>query len=282
MIGLFDSGYGGLAITKEFIKQYPGYSYVYLGDNARAPYGSRPPEEIFEFTRQGVEFLLEKGCPLVILACNTASANALRKIQQEVLPARWPDRKVLGIIVPTIEQITGVDWNATHSDEDATQTVAVLATEMTVKSGAYTNEIKKRAPNMVVVQQACPAIVPLLENGEREKAVHEMRKYLGDLEENMAHVHFSWPPDSLVLGCTHYELIAEEIKKMIPTGVHVYLQSQIIAAGLAQYLARHPEVEERIEKTGARTFYTTGDPALVTGKANMFMDPAPNFEKAIL
>ncbi|MFA6131228.1 MAG: glutamate racemase [Patescibacteria group bacterium] len=282
MIGLFDSGYGGLAITRELIKQYPNFSYRYLGDNARAPYGVRSKEEILDFTIQGVDFLLTSGCPLVILACNTSSANALRTIQQEYLPKKWPDRKVLGIIVPTVEQMTGTAWEALDKNHLRKEVIGVLATPMTVASEAYTVEILKRAPNMTVVEQACPTLVPLIEQGLWDEANAELEIYIHELEEKMKSKQISWPPDAILLGCTHYELLANHLRTILPPIVKLYLQSHIVAASLKEYLSRHPEIADRLNREGKREYFTTADPELVSNNAKIFMDPAPEFQQITL
>lgn len=262
MIGLFDSGYGGLTILQGMVKALPQYSYMYLGDNARAPYGSRSSEEIFAFTRQGVEYLFAHGCELIVLACNTASATALRRLQKEVLPQKYPDKKILGILVPTIEQITGVPWQQiTHSmSAIGVATVGVLATEATVQSGAYAEEIHKRNSSIQVLQQSCPGLVEAIEAGEDESVLRTLvQGYLDQLYAQAPGGAESL--SAILLGCTHYALIADLIRSQLPAHVHIYEQPQIVANSLKKYLEVHPEIAQGLDQSGQRQFFTTGDPA---------------------
>lgn len=259
MIGVFDSGYGGLTILKGLVAVLPQYSYIYLGDNARAPYGDRSAQEIAKFTTEGVEYLFSLGCELVILGCNTASANALRSIQQDVLPKKYPDKKVLGILVPTIEQITGVSWKSDKKlesvDRQPTMTVGVLATQQTVASKSYEHEIHKRSNTIIVIQQACPDLVPLIERGASEaELTGKIQEYLDLLYGKITDV----PLRAVLLGCTHYALIADLVARLLPSNVHLYEQPNIVAISLAEYLQRHPEIERKINREGSRTFLTTG------------------------
>lgn len=272
MIGVFDSGYGGLTIVRALIERLPQYSYVYLGDNARAPYGSRPAEEIYEFTRQGVEYLFKRGCPLVILACNTASANALRRLQQEWLPQAYPNRRVLGILVPTVEQITGVPWR--HIEPITTPlvaqafTVGVLATEQTVASDAYPKEIHKRNATLKVVQQACPDLTNLIEDGaDTATLLHAIQKHVQALRQKIEPAQIS----AVLLGCTHYALVADDIKQLLPADVRVYEQPTIVAESLAAYFRLHAELESSLQRGGERTYITTGDAAIVATRATKFL-----------
>lgn len=254
MIGIFDSGDGGLPTLHAVRKILPQYDYLYLGDHARAPYGSRSQAEILEFTWQAVKYLFEQGCVLVILACNTASANALRRIQQERLPAlreglglpeTFPDRRVLGVLVPTVEQIAEGEGN----------TVLVLGTAATVKSGAYLTEVQKRNSHRRILQQACPDLVPLIEaNAPSEKIHTALDRYLGSLSLSLS------PGDVVMLGCTHFELIRELIAAHLPDGVKCYGQSAIVAKSLLTYLGRHPELEQRLTRGQSVHYFTTGDP----------------------
>ncbi|MFH1353818.1 MAG: glutamate racemase [bacterium] len=257
MIGIFDSGYGGLAVFKSIIKRLPRYSYLYFGDNAHAPYGSRPASEIFQYTVKGVEMLFSRGCRLVILACNTASATSLRRIQQELLPQTHPSHRVLGIVVPTIEQIT---W-AAHDD---IHTVGLLATAHTINSKAYQHEIKKRHQSIRIVSLACPDLVRQIEQGaDKTQLQQSIKHYLKELHEKA-----SGELDSVLLGCTHFELIADLIKKNLPPSVHLYKQPDIVAESLADYLPRHPDLAAGLSRQSRRLFITSGDPRAVSARAS--------------
>lgn len=244
MIGVFDSGYGGLTILKQIRNTLPDYDYIYLGDNARAPYGTRSFDIVYDFTRQAVEFLFSQGCPLVILACNTASAKALRTIQQNVLPERWPDRRVLGVIRPTVEDVGAL----TH-----TRHVGLLATPGTVNSHSYTLEINKIHPDITLTERACPMWVPIVEAGEAQSdgADYFVRKYIDNIMEADPLI------DTLLLGCTHYPILLPKIRKYAPEHVRIVPQGQIVADSLKDYLRRHPEIECRCSKTGAATRFLT-------------------------
>ncbi|MEX0649740.1 MAG: glutamate racemase [Candidatus Andersenbacteria bacterium] len=273
MIGIFDSGYGGLTIARALMDALPQYSYVYLGDNARAPYGQRSREEILQFTTQGIEYLFAQGCEVVILACNTASANALRAIQQHFLPSKYPHKRVLGIVVPTIEQITGVPWRHVEPIHQALEseqaTVGILATEQTVNSGAYEIEITKRNPNIFVAQQACNGLVEAIEANDSEKIEKLIEQAITELYQKIPSYH---PPISaLLLGCTHFELITDGIKAHLPKDTHVYGQPEIVASSFVQYLKRHPEIQGKLTRIPARQFYTTGNPEEVADNASRYM-----------
>lgn len=279
MIGLFDSGYGGLTILHGILEVLPQYSYLYVGDNARAPYGSRSSEEIFEFTRQGVDYLFSQGCELVILACNTASASALRRLQQEVLPAQYPDKKILGILVPTIEQITGVPWKQTNHSMSAigVATVGVLATEATVQAGAYAEEIHKRNPSIRVVQQACPGLVEAIEAGESLTRIDSLiETYITALE---AKVPADTSLSAVLLGCTHYALVANRIHNFLAPNIKLYEQPSIVATSLANYLDRHTELAARIEQRRTCVFLTTGNPDLISAGSQRYFGEAINCKK---
>lgn len=244
MIGVFDSGFGGLTILRDLQKVLPQYDYLYLGDNARAPYGSRSYETIFRYTLQCVRELFSRGCPLVILACNTASARALRSIQQQVLPFEFPDRRVLGIIRPTAEEI----GNFSKSGH-----IGIFATAGTVSSGSYAIEINHFYPDLKVTQHSCPMWVPLVEYGERESegARFFVKKEVDSiLAEDPA-------IDTILLACTHYPLLEKAIRQSTPGGVHLVFQGNIVAAKTQDYLERHPEIESRLSKNGKTSFLTT-------------------------
>lgn len=240
-IGVFDSGYGGLTVLKEIIHRLPQYDYLYLGDNARAPYGNRSFATVYEYTLQCVKWFFEQGCPLVILACNTASAKALRTIQQNDLPV---GKRVLGVIRPTSEII------GSYSE---TKSVGVLATNGTVSSGSYPLEIGKFFPEVKVYQEACPMWVPLVENNEHEShgADFFVKKNLQAL------FHKGESIDVVLLACTHYPLLRKKIEEYLPVGVKLIAQGEIVAASLADYLQRHPEIETACSRNGQRSFFTT-------------------------
>jgi glutamate racemase len=243
-IGVFDSGYGGLTVFKSIAARLPQYDYIYLGDNARAPYGNRTFETIHEYTLQCVEWFFEQGCPLVILACNTASAKALRTIQQNDLPRLAPDNRVLGVIRPTAEII---------GNYTKTKQVGVLGTKGTVNSGSYRIEINHFFPDITVHQKACPMWVPLVEYGEYDSpgADYFVQKYLEQLLAKEPDI------DTIVLACTHYPLLMEKMKKYLPGNIQLVAQGDIVANSLADYLQRHPEMEQRLTKGGNISFYTT-------------------------
>ena len=243
-IGIFDSGYGGLTVMKDIVRKLPQYDYVYLGDNARAPYGNRSFETVYHYTLECVEWFFSQGCSLVILACNTASAKALRSIQQKDLPRLHPDKRVLGVIRPTAEVI------GTYS---GTGSVGVLATNGTVASGSYPMEIGKFYPELSVFQQSCPMWVPLVECNEHEGdgADYFVKKDLHYLFEKKEDI------DVVLLACTHYPLLREKIEEYLPIGVTLLSQGEIVADSLVDYLRRHPEMDARCSKHGTRRFVTT-------------------------
>lgn len=243
-IGVFDSGYGGLTVLKEIVKKLPQYDYIYLGDNARSPYGNRSFETVYHYTLQCVEWFFKQGCPLVILACNTASAKALRTIQQKDLPHIAPEKRVLGVIRPTTELI---------GKFSETGSVGILATNGTVASNSYPVEIAKFFPDLKVYQEACPMWVPLIENNEHQNhgADYFIKKNLHNLFEKGEKI------DVVLLACTHYPLIKEKIEEYLPVAVKLLSQGEIVADGLVDYLQRHPEIKELCSRTGSRVFYTT-------------------------
>lgn len=256
-IGVFDSGYGGLTVLKEIKKVLPEYNYIYLGDNARAPYGARSFETIYQYTLQCVEWFFKQGCPLVILACNTASAKALRTIQQIDLPKIDPSKRVLGVIRPTSEII----GNFTHTSK-----VGVLGTAGTVQSLSYPIEIEKFFPNVQVFQQACPMWVPLVENNEYNAAGADyfIKKYLDELMNQSSGI------DTVLLACTHYPLLADKIKSYLPAGISVVSQGEIVAKSLVSYLERHPEIESKCARNGQSIFFTTDSTTDFNQKASIF------------
>ena len=259
-IGVFDSGYGGLTILRDIVRELPEYDYVYLGDNARTPYGTRSFEVVYEYTREAVVRLFEMGCRLVILACNTASAKALRTIQQRDLPGWDASRRVLGVIRPSAEAVADYTRNG-H--------VGVLATKGTVSSGSYLMEIAKihSGKDLRVTQVACPMWVPLVENGEMdsEGAAFFVRKNVGELMEADPLI------DTVVLACTHYPLLRRVIDRYVPAGVRVVQQGEIVAESLKDYLRRHPEMEGTLSKGGEVRYYTTEKEGMFDRMAAMFM-----------
>jgi len=240
-IGIFDSGLGGLIILKEIIKELPQYDYIYLGDNASTPYGNRSQEVIYKFTEQAVDFLFKQECELIIIACNTASAKALRKIQQEWLPLNYPERRVLGVIRPVVERAVA----------EAKNKIGVIGTKATINSQAYIREIEKMNPRLEVMQQACPLLVPLVEEGwEKRPATKKiLRSYLRPLK--FAQV------DTLILGCTHYPILFKEIQGIMGNKTRVLNSGEIVANSLTDYLQRHPEIDSKLDKNAHYKFFVT-------------------------
>jgi glutamate racemase len=243
-IGVFDSGYGGLTVLKEIVNKLPQYDYLYLGDNARAPYGNRSFETVYQYTLECVKWFFDQGCSLVILACNTASAKALRTIQQNDLPRIAPGKRVLGVIRPTAEIIGSFS---------ETESVGILATNGTVASDSYPMETAKFFPDLKVYQEACPMWVPLIEGNEHTShgADYFVKKNLHNIFEKGEDI------DVILLACTHYPLLKEKIIEYLPIGVKLISQGEIVADSLAEYLHRHPEIKERCSKNAQREFYTT-------------------------
>jgi len=256
-IGVFDSGFGGLTVLKEIIKKLPGYDYIYLGDNARAPYGNRSFETVYRYTLECVKWFFSKGCHLVILACNTASAKALRTIQQNDLPKIDAERRVLGVIRPTAEII----GNLSESKH-----VGILGTTGTINSNSYVLEIQKFYPDLKVYQQACPMWVPLVENNEYDNHGTDffIKKYIQQLLAQDEAI------DTMLLACTHYPLLLEKIKEYSPADMRILSQGEIVAKSLRDYLGRHPEIESRCSKHGSREFYTTDSTEDFDNHASIF------------
>lgn len=268
-IGIFDSGYGGLTILHGIRQLLPQYDYLYLGDNARAPYGPRSFDVVYEFTRQAVTRLFELGCHLVILGCNTASAKALRTIQQHDLPQIDPDRRVLGIIRPTAEVI-GSLTTSRH--------VGVLATEGTIKSESYSLEIRKLHPDIQVTGVACPFWVPLVEYNEADSpgADYFVKKRIDELMRQDPAI------DAIILGCTHYPLLMPKILKYLPTGVRIIPQGEYVADSLANYLTRHPQIEQRCSQGGTTRYLTTESPTKFKESAQLFLHEPVEVESITL
>lgn len=257
-IGVFDSGYGGLTILREMQRLLPEYDYLYLGDNARAPYGGRSFDVVYRFTLQAVKYLFEQGCPLVILACNTASAKALRTIQQNDLPELDPSRRVLGVIRPTVEEIGRISRNGS---------VGVLGTSGTVNSRSYEMEIGKLQPDFRVTSHACPMWCPLVENHEAESegADYFVKKDLGLLFDQTPDI------DTIVLACTHYPMLLGKIRHYAPKEVNIVTQGDIVAHSLADYLHRHPEMERRCGRHSTSRYLTTENPDKFAELAAVFL-----------
>lgn len=266
MIGVFDSGFGGLTVLSALLQRLPGYDYLYLGDSARAPYGTRSLSVVYQFTREAVEYLFAQGCPLVVLACNTASAQALRTLQQIDLPRRHPDRRILGVVRPSAEALAGLPPGAIPGVTPpslATGTVAVLGTTGTVASGSYRIELSKLAPRIDLIEKACPLWVPLVEAGETAGPGTDffLHQYLDPLLANARQ-----RPSRILLGCTHYPLLLPAIRNVVgeivgDAGIDLLTQGPIVADRLADWLGRHPEMERRLGRGGTRRYCTTDDPA---------------------
>lgn len=258
-IGVFDSGYGGLTILREIRRLMPEYDYLYLGDNARAPYGTRSFDVVYQFTLEAVQSLFRQGCHLVILACNTASAKALRTIQQHDLPLIDADRRVLGVIRPTVEKIGAVSKSGN---------VGIFGTPGTVQSQSYEIEIAKLYPTFKAYSQSCPMWVPLVENRESDKpgADYFVKQEVDRLFNKCADI------DSVILGCTHYPLLLEKIRRYVPSMVEIVTQGDIVAESLKDYLSRHPEMEIRCSKGGSCRYLTTENAERFSQMATLFMN----------
>ena len=268
-IGIFDSGYGGLTIYEKIREVMPGYDFLYLGDNARTPYGSRSFEVVYRFTLQAVEKLFNEGCHLVILACNTASAKALRTIQQNDLASIDPHRRVLGVIRPTVELVDSIS-KSKH--------VGVVGTSGTISSQSYTLEIEKMFPHIVVTGEACPMWVPLVENNEFNGpgADYFIQKHLDSLLTKDPQI------DTLILGCTHYPLLIDKIKQFLPQGITVFAQGEYVASSLKDYLLRHPEMDAKLTKNGTSRFLTTESAAKFAEAASIFLNQSVDVEQVAI
>ena len=256
-IGVFDSGYGGLTVLRELKAALPKYDFIYLGDNARAPYGPLPFETVYQYTLECVKWFFEKKCPLVILACNTASAKALRSIQQKDLPEIDPQKRVLGVIRPTSEVI---------GDHTTTGHIGVMATAGTVQSRSYLLEIEKFFPQLTVSQEACPEWVKLVESGRHHSPEADMpvKTHIANLLAEDGQI------DSILLACTHYPLLMDKIRQFVPAEIKVIEQGNIVAKSLVGYLQRHPEIAEKCSRNSSLSFYTTGEPADFNAHASVF------------
>lgn len=268
-IGVFDSGYGGLTILRQFRQLLPQYDYLYLGDNARAPYGTRSYEVVYEFTLQAVRKLFEMGCHLVILACNTASAKALRSIQENDLPQMDQKRRVLGVIRPTAESIGAITQ---------TRHVGIVATQGTINSDSYPLEIQKLYPDIQVTGEACPMWVPLVENNEYDSpgADYFVKKRISNLLRKDPQI------DTIILGCTHYPLLLNKILKYTPRNVKIIPQGDYVADSLKKYLQRHPDMDQQCTKNGTCRFLTTESPEKFKDSATIFLHRSIEVERITL
>lgn len=256
IIGVFDSGLGGLTVFKRLLQELPDYNYIYLGDNARLPYGEKSPETIYRYAREAMDFLFAQGCNLIIIACNTASAQALHRLQQEYLPAHYPERRILGVVRPLAEFV---------SRDRKIKAVGVIGTKATIRSGAYAAEIHKLSPRLRIEQQSAPLLVPLIEEGWAKKPETKMilKKYLRPLKNKQI--------DALILGCTHYPFLYGAIKKFMGRRISVPDPGQIIARSLAAYLSRHNELGLQPNSKPTREYHTTDDPKLFIGLGEKFL-----------
>ncbi len=256
IIGVFDSGLGGLTVFKYFLKELPNYNYIYLGDNARLPYGAKSPETIYNYTREAVEFLFKSGCNLIIIACNTASAQALRRLQQEYLPKNYPNRRILGVVIPLVEAI---------ANNKKYKHVGVIGTKATVASNAYKHELQKINPTLIVEQQSAPLLVPLIEEGWLKKPETKMilKKYLRPLKAKQI--------EALILACTHYPFLYKEVVKIMGKQIVVPHPGELIAASLKKYLSRHEELGLKTISRPEIKYYTTDDPKLFKELAEKFL-----------
>jgi glutamate racemase len=268
MIGVFDSGLGGLTVLRAFFRRLPQVDYLYVGDNARAPYGNKSLDLIYDYTRQAVEFLFKSGCVLIILACNTASANALRKIQQEWIPLHYPDRRVLGVVIPLAE--AGI--HVTRYGR-----IGVIGTRATIESRVYEQELRKLRGDLKVYGLPCPLLVPLVEEGwvGRPETHRILKKYLRHFKDRKV--------DTLLLGCTHYPFLQKDIERIMGKTCKVLDGPEIVADKLEDYLHRHPEIESRVTKNGKRAFFTTDDPGRFKLLGERFLSQdIPEVEKLTL
>ena len=268
-IGVFDSGFGGLTILRDIRRVLPQYDYLFVGDNARAPYGTRSRELVYEFTLQAVKHLFAQGCHLIILACNTASAEALRTIQQQDLPTLAPDRRVLGVVRPTVEYV---------GSQTRTGHIGVFGTPGTIASRSYNIEIEGMYPNFKVHGHACPMWVPLVENREsgNDGADYFVKKDIDLLMNECPDI------DTVILGCTHYPLLIDKINRYKPQGVNVIQQGPIVADSLADYLQRHPEIERHCSRGGTCQYFTTEDPDHFSPLASVFVNERVDAHRIIL
>ncbi|MEE8295839.1 MAG: glutamate racemase [Sphingomonadales bacterium] len=275
-IGICDSGSGGLTILETLAKALPKQSFIYLGDHKRAPYGHRSEEEILKFTIELVETLFKKGCKLVIVACNTASAVALRQIQEKWLPKHYPDHRTLGVLVPMVEALTGLEWDRYNPgiSHVPQKNLAVFATQKTVDSGAYPHQVRLRVPNFQVIQQACPGLVNAIENNAREA---ELKALVSACCKKLSGQMFGEKLDVVFLGCTHYPLVENLFRDCLPETVEILSQPKIVSASLKVYLKKHPEFKGGEKQT--LEFLTTGNPENLGHLEKFLHKSSPPFKK---
>lgn len=270
MIGVFDSGSGGLSVLRAFLDRLPDQSFLYLGDHANGPYGERSEEDVYASTVAGVDVLFQHGCELVVIACNTAAAVALRRLQQSWLPAKYPQRRVLGVFVPIVEAVTGVDWTQEEPSVQAPQEdsiVGVFATQRTVSSGAFAAEINNRSPHLSVVQQACPGLAEGIEADLPPQSIQAMvSQCVARLLERIERIECA----RFVLGCTHYPLVLDAFVRALPQGAVILEQPRIAAESLAQYLSKHPEFAGLPPRSQSPMFITSGDSRAANAHARLF------------
>jgi glutamate racemase len=278
MIGVFDSGLGGLTVLEALVRRFPDQSFVYLGDHANVPYGDRPSEEIVDLTRAGVEHLFNAGCRLVLLGCNTATAMAARRLQQSWLPnePRWAGRNVLGIVAPTVEAATRTPWAVTtpqYPQNMNDDLIFVFATTRTIDSGVYAEEINKRCPKVRLVEVACKGLVDAIEGGDAAAAGRIIEGVCRDALAAAGGER----PDRVILGCTHYPIVADRFRAHLPEGVRIFSQPETVADSLDDYLKRHPDYAGRNDAPAVVQVLTTGDPMRVTAAARRFWSEVPAF-----
>lgn len=273
MIGIFDSGFGGLTVLNELLKQLPEYNYIYLGDNARAPYGDKSQGVIYQYTKEAIDFLFAQGCELVIVACNTASAKALRRIQREYLPGKYPNKKVLGVLIPAAEAV--VEYFKQRKKNN--KIVGIIATRSTIESATYTAEIHKLDKEVEIIAKATPLLVPLIEEGwaNRIETKKILRKYLNPLKQKKI--------EALILGCTHYPILNPIIQSLLGKNIKIINTPQAVAEKLAVYLTKHTEIEKRLIKQKQVKFYTTDNKARFLKFGKKFIDyKIDNLNTAVL
>ncbi len=281
MIGMFDSGSGGLTILAGCRAALPGQSFLYLGDHARAPYGEKTPEQILEYTRGMADALFARGCKLVVLACNTASAVALRDLQENWLPGAYPDQRLLGVLIPMVEALTGLPWDRDNpglADEHAAS-VGVFATRRTVSAGAYGREIRRRAPDCLVIEEACHGLVRAIEsNASPDELGGLVSGFATDMLER-AEAEIGGPPAMVLLGCTHYPLVEDLFRAALPGETKIVSQPEVVARSLWAYLERHPEMAGDGGDEGSLRLLTTGEPGDIVDPARFGAGDLPGFEK---
>jgi glutamate racemase len=275
MIGIFDSGSGGLSILAQLRKTLPNQSFIYLGDHARAPYGERSGDEIYSFSGEMIQTLFDRGCSLVLLACNTSATIALRRLQEDWLLDHYPEKRVLGVHIPMVEALTGLKWNRDNpgTNDAAGRNVVVFATPATVASKTYQDEIQKRAPNTLICEQSCPGLVAAIEAGASDEVLADLIKGFVDAALKKS----SNLPGAAILGCTHYPLVEDLFSAALPDETEIICQPSIVASSLAGYIARHPEFDI-FDSSPSLMCFTTGDPEAITPLARV-QGKMPKFEK---